>query len=510
MIVRCNQIGPLTPYQRNIHAYNIREYAAKYEMCLPLIKNICNGDDCRYKNKIGSFTKGFPHNNLGEVNLLEYCKWIEALKTGNNNLFESITLGGTRKFVNPQGAYCYDLIGLNSHKSFIPPAPTFASAETAGEACELYWQALTRDIPFTEYETNTTILQACDDLSRLSTFKGPKENCKVTPKTIFRGNFIGDLTGPYISQFLYKDIPFGSKLVNQMYSSPLSNIDFMTKYDSFLSIQNGEKPTSSIKFSSNYTYIRNGRDLGEYVHRDFSYQAGLNACLILGTLGPECYSKTNPYLLSKTQVGFVTFGDVQFLDFFSKAARVSLEAAWFQKYLVHRRLRPEAYGGCIQNNLYNSTNYPINPEILNSVAINKTFEKFGSYLLPQAYAEGSPLHPSYVSGHAIMLGACVTMLKAFFNEDYIIKNPVMSNSDGSSLIPYTGEALTLGGELNKLASNIAIGRDTAGIHWRSDGKYGLLLGEEISISILKDYKCTYHEKFSGFEFTSFTGKKIVI
>ncbi|MFW5435355.1 hypothetical protein, partial [Paenibacillus apiarius] len=26
---------------------------------------------------------------------------------------------------------------------------------------------------------------------------------------------------------------------------------------------------------------------------------------------------------------------------------------------------------------------------------------------------------------------------------------------------------TIGGELNKLAANIALGRDTAGVHWRS-------------------------------------------
>src|SRR5262249_446464 len=33
--------------------------------------------------------------------------------------------------------------------------------------------------------------------------------------------------------------------------------------------------------------------------------------------------------------------------------------------------------------------------------------------------------------------------------------------------PYTGAALTVGGELNKLASNIALGRDAAGVHYRS-------------------------------------------
>ena len=41
-------------------------------------------------------------------------------------------------------------------------------------------------------------------------------------------------------------------------------------------------------------------------------------------------------------------------------------------------------------------------------------------------------------------------------------NPVIPNASGESLEPYTGEALTVGGELNKLAANIALSRDAAG------------------------------------------------
>lgn len=35
----------------------------------------------------------------------------------------------------------------------------------------------------------------------------------------------------------------------------------------------------------------------------------------------------------------------------------------------------------------------------------------GTYLLPMAVAEGSPVHPAYPSGHAINLGAYITTLK---------------------------------------------------------------------------------------------------
>jgi hypothetical protein len=66
------------------------------------------------------------------------------------------------------------------------------------------------------------------------------------------------------------------------------------------------------------------------------------------------------------------------------------------------------------------------------------------------------------------------------------------------------------GELNKLASNVALGRDMAGVHWRSDAKQALLLGEAVTISILRDQRPTYNEPFDGFTFTKFDGKTITV
>ena len=59
------------------------------------------------------------------------------------------------------------------------------------------------------------------------------------------------------------------------------------------------------------------------------------------------------------------------------------------------------------------------------------------------------------------------MLKAFFDESAQIKNPVVPSADGLSVVPYTGTPLTVGGELNKIASNVATGRNIAGVHWRT-------------------------------------------
>jgi hypothetical protein len=81
------------------------------------------------------------------------------------------------------------------------------------------------------------------------------------------------------------------------------------------------------------------------------------------------------------------------------------------------------------------------------------------------------------------------------------------------LLPYAGSdagQITVGGELNKLANNVALGRDMAGVHWRSDAEQALLLGEAVTISVLRDQRSTYNEPFNGFTFTKFDGHTITV
>lgn len=153
-------------------------------------------------------------------------------------------------------------------------------------------------------------------------------------------------------------------------------------------------------------------------------------------------------------------------------------------------MRPEEFAGRLHQQKVGAATYPISQEILNSPVVARSFEEFGSYLLPMGYPEGSPTHPAYPAGHATIAGACVTVLKAFFKETFVIPNPVVASADRLSLLPYSGEPLTVGGELNKLASNISLGRDTAGVHWRSDGIEGMKLGEAVALRLLADWRET--------------------
>ncbi|MGE0822692.1 MAG: vanadium-dependent haloperoxidase [Candidatus Binatia bacterium] len=503
-------IGPDKPKKRRRRAFEVRRDAAKFQRDLPLPDHQTNGDKEFFVNKIGSYSKALPHNSLGEVDLAAYTALLAALSSGDPNAFEAIPLGGSVKLANPQAAYAFVLEGPDGHHLGTIPPPAFSSAEEASEMAELYWRALTRDVPFVNYSTDPLTQAAAVDLSQFSVFRGPKSVDVVTPDTLFRGNTPGDLIGPYISQFLWKDIPYGAQTIVQRYRVPVKENDFMTSYADWLNIQRGVAPTAAITFDSTTRYIGNGRDLGEYLHRDYSYQAFLNAALILLSLGAPALDDANPYKTSAKQGGFTTFGGPSILDLVARVALCALNAAWCQKWLVHRRLRPEAFGGRIHNHKIGAVSYPISPEILHSPVLTAVFNKYGTYLLPQAYPEGCPTHPSYPGGHATIAGACVTVLKAFFKESFVIPNPVVANTDGTALDPYVGPPLTVGGELNKLAANIGFGRDTAGLHWRSDETEGLKLGEAVAIGVMTDLQETYNENFAGFSLTKFDGTTTVV
>ncbi|MEO1581859.1 MAG: vanadium-dependent haloperoxidase [Pseudomonadota bacterium] len=497
------------PRRRRDNSLEIRTNAAVEQWSQPLPAHPDNGDDAAYASKIGSFTKGLPHDELGEVDRRAYRKLTRALRTRSESRFEAIPMGGARKLANPQATYAYSMEGVDSHCTSMPAAPAFADRDEVAEIVEVYWHALLRDVPFTEYATHSLVASAIADMNKFDYFTR-RYNGPVTPDNLFRGETPGDLAGPYVSQLLLKDIPFGPRTVSQRYDVDVPGLDFMTGYAEWLEVQRGNVPSASV-FDSTRRYISDGRRIGSYVHFDFSYQAYLSASqIITGGLGINPWDPRLPYDFSATQGRFVTFGGADILSLIAKVAHEALKAAWFQKWQVHLRLRPETFGGRLHNHLTDAKEYPINSAIDEVSVFDETFSRTGTYLLPMAYPEGSPTHPAYPAGHATIAGACTTVMKAFFDEDAPIPDPVVSSTDGLSLEAYNGGPLTIGGELDKLASNIALGRDIAGVHWRTDGTEGLLVGEQVAIGVLRDIKRIYNESFDGFFFRGFAGNDIVV
>ncbi len=502
-------------------AYQIRYQAAKAHRKAPLVLHTSNGDEDRYPNRIGNYSKGLPHNSFGEVDPDAYGTLLQAADTGAAADYAAIRTSGGRRLTNPMGGLAFDLEGVDAWDLAAPPAPALASAEQAGEGVELYWMSQLRDVNFLDYEGNPDVAAAVAELNVLSDFKGPRVNGKVTAQSLFRDPLPGSLNGPYISQFLWLPAPFGAEYIDRRIQTQLPGGDHLTKYSDWLDTQNGFGAFFS-RPDPERRHIRNGRDLSEWVHNDVLFQAYFTACLILGSptnvfdaetdggIGAP-FNPGNPYFAVRNQAGFVCWGTPHIKTLLCEVATRALKTTWHQKWQVHRRLRPEEFGGLVHHQM-KSNRYPgiLHRDILESKAVSRVLSKNGTGLLPMAFPEGCPTHPSYTAGHATVAGACVTILKWFFDENFVISQPVVPTPDGLALQPYQGPPLTIGGELNKLASNIATARNVAGVHWRSDAQASLHLGEELALSIIRDQKALFPEPSSGCTFTRFDGTKITL
>ena len=495
--------------RRRRQALNYRRKAARLAIRRnrPLTMLLNNGEEDEIPGRVANYSKALPHDALGHVDPAAYDAVLQAVTSGEPADFDAIPLGLGRKLTSPQAGLAFDLEGPDSHSMALRPAPRIDSAENSGEMVELYWMALCRDVLFADYDVDPTVALAAAELSSMSDFRGPKDGGVVTPATLFRGDTPGDLTGPLLSQFLWHDVPYGSLTISQRQRTLMPGIEYMTAYPDWLAVQNGAATAPDV-FDPTPRYIRTLRDLAQYVHVDALYEAYLNACLIL--LGLDAPTDPGlPPVTSPNQIGFAEFGGPHVLSLVTEVATRALKAVWCAKWLVHRRLRPEEFGGRVHNHLTGAATYAIDAEVLSSAAVAATWNAHGSYLLPQAFPEGSPTHPSYGAGHATVAGACVTILKAFFDGSFVLPNPVVPTDDGTALVPWAGTPLTVGGELDKLACNIASGRNAAGIHWRTDYSESVRLGEAVALGILEEQKIAHNQDFT-YTLTTFDGATVTI
>ena len=555
--------------ERRLSAFEVRVGAADLAASRPHDEHANNNDETNYptftgRELAGQYSKSLRHDALGDPDPYSYDSLLRALQSGDPGDFEEIVLASPTviKLTNPQGGLAFDVAGPDAQELTQPPAPRFDSEEAAHEAGELYWMAVARDVYFGSYASSPIITAAANSLnSEFPRYGGPRP---VTAQNVFRGIFQGEQVGPYVSQFLWKGnndqrkpdglgrdanegfVSYGAQVIDQRIVPQAAGVDYLTDFTTWLNVQNGTDTRGQDQFDTVRRFIRNLRDGATYVHFDQVLNAFYNAGWILmsepmgnqltfqaGITGrPQvdlefAKDQGNPYdppgtaMDSRTQVGFGTFGPIHLLQVLTEVLGRGIRAVWWQKWGVHRRLRPEEYGGRVRNQITGARTYPINTSICTSLQTGGLAPYFGnagerfpnSFLLPQAYAEGAPTHPAYGAGHATGGAACATMLKAFFDESMLIENPVIASADGLSLLPYTGTdagQLTVGGELNKLAGNISLFRNAAGVHWRSDHTESLRLGEAVAIRMLQEMSLTFNEDDAFFELTRFDGVRIRI
>ncbi len=465
---------------------------------------------------------------------------------------------------------------------------------------------------------------------------------KLDLQTVFRGSSPGVEIGPHLSQFLLIGntdlngggsvaeglITYGVLRIDQRVPIAEPRTDYMTTMTEYVEVQNGIEPAANETYGATkgnpvdaharppHRFISTPRDLATYVHFDALYEAYLNACIIL--LGMKTPFDPGFDHLSGGGVaagnastrrhagGFALYGGPHILNLVTEVSTRALKAVRFQKFNNHIRLRPEALAARIEllrepgkKNIPQALSRDIGllkkvlaKNVVNGKSTLTVIEELTgnnnpsgekNHFLPMAFNEGSPMHPAYGAGHATVAGACVTILKAFFDTSAVLAetpvidkktgftipeidkktgftidehtgNPINANGQiidrdtgvpikpqpdktkikikteiqfkryssgdptkkippdkpiafrapklpgpgagegdpNKNLVPYTpNQFLTLEGELNKLAANISIGRNMAGVHYFSDYYDSVRMGEKIAIGILEEQALTY-------------------
>ncbi len=490
-----------------------------------------------------------------------------------------------RKWEAPTAGLVYDLQGPDSQAVTMPPAPALGSNELAYEMAEVYELALLRDVPLSDFNDVAVNPKIAASLNRLNAIDydmtgsegrvRKNDNGNLTGQTVFRGSSPGVEVGPYLSQFMLLGnksvagdrtvtdgiIQYGALGVDQRIPVAKAATDFMTTWNDWVDVQNGADPQSGnaaaifgTPGSVTRRFISTPRDLATYVHFDALYEAYLNGCLILlgmgaptdpgfhklsgsgplyfNSLNPDNPGLTNVFEIHEREAGgFALWGGPHILTLVTEVATRALKAVRYQKFNNHCRLRPEALAGRIEKSAQIEADFPLignafsqlENEIQATVNEIQSNNTSGTKLLPMAFQEGSPMHPSYGAGHATVAGACVTILKAYFDTSAVLVrrgNDILfshyQNGDSPvALVPdntmnaladvNNGTYLTLEGELNKLAANISIARNMAGVHFFSDYYDSLRMGEEIAIGILEEQALCYTTDPFVLSVTTFDG-----
>ena len=476
--------------------------------------------------------------------------------------------------VNPQAGRASERLGPLPAELTMLPAPGVLSDSTAAEMTELYWMALHRDVSFELLSNGMNADQPLQDMRTafnraLATDVSdgrlrlgldlPAHNgaLDLRQQTLYRCGLPDESFGPIVSQFFLHDVKFGTQTIVQRQWPYKSGRDYLTEHASWLKAQEtgfdafGRPYSGDNDIGDDRTYyepsstgpapplhrIGSMRGLARFVNKDALHQAYFNAALLLLDWKAEV-DDGNPYKsVYKRQGAFATLGDPNLLSLVTEVATRALKVVWRQKWQVNRRLRPEAYGGLVQMQAIGHDDgsglrkrpYGLPEWVYQTVVAQVVHHKHNAFFLPMAFTAGSPAHPAYGAGHATVAGACVTILKAWFREDkpiapmieqavhpqtrlpITVSQPMLGNQP--ELPAYTGTdkaQMTVAGELNKIASNVAMGRSMGGVHWRSDNTRSLRLGEQIATIILKREVAEYAERPVRFEYTSFDGHKVII
>ena len=512
------------------------------------------------------YTKGMPletdeDDETLEEGLVAYDRKVGIYQKAileQEAIDSSIEQGGDRVFIGVPAVHTVTHAGMDPWRGRMPPAPSPTGVRNAGEMVDAYAMEQLRDTPFVEYpnepgggdglsaqEQAVFDALAKDEGGDFETIENELgESWWHSTGRLFVEADTDDVDcGPYLSQYLLHDVNMWALPIEQQYVSYEAGVDYNGTQSDWLTTIEGQDDISA-EFnpkrpeSDETSYISTGRDLATIVNADPTYQEYLIAGLHL--LENSEFAEGLPYN-SRSDGSIFDYtgsGPTGFLDLLARGARQALVAAFYQKYYVHFRCRPETYSGRVHfqrdgesssngnnggggndgsdgnnggsgnngsdgNNGNNGNNgssesngnngndgnrdFGIN-DVLTDAEILSVRDNDADFLTT-VFEEGSPLHPSYPSGHSVIAGACGTILKTLFentdwNDDYYVPT-ADGNSRETIGVPSGHNGVYQ--EIDKLMSNIGLARMFAGVHYYSDHYWGVKLGEQVAVGFLYDF-----------------------
>ena len=435
-----------------------------------------------------------------------------------------------RKHEDPAGGHAVEPQGIDVMGGFFGDVirKNFTSARSPGgflEMLEVYAMALLRDVKFTEYHRDAKAAAMVTALNDANAEFGMQANFQVpvTPQNLFRGIAPGENDGLYVSQFLLRDFREGNLPITQVYVVENDDLINRTKAG-YLDMIHGIIDGRTNPSTDPPRRVDDGRVMASLCHNDPAFSIYFNAALILIPLAGLDALDGSDFNSSN----FLDTGGPDLLSMLGGVTRAALRASWSIKWTTAMKIRPETYAAHVQtaSDIENVSDIPGFTNLQNWAekskgiideirAVNQAAVGESTAFLPLVYPEGSPAHPSFIAGHAAVSGACVTVLKALSgtHKPNGLKRTWAEAANGRAAFALqevdpaeptmlraklADDNETVNSELNKLASNVALGRDFAGVHYRSDSDCGMKVGEAVALQFLRtQVRCYYPAALRG-------------
>ena len=402
-----------------------------------------------------TFSKGFKGANLSAI--------LNGPVFAINQRIAQPLLTGARKIVNPRA-------GINAGDDRVPAPALDDSRETAGELLDVAAMVLLRDTPLAEIDANATAARIAETLSQfpgLLTVPGAAGLWRYGPLDVEHR----------LSVLINQQVPLGWYMTGYWTRERTGNYGAIA--DAYNALQSGnviEQQTFGFTGTPH-----TGRDLASLVHQDQPFLIPLFvACQLLGANAPL----SGRFPAMANEAPFVTGGGALALQCaLATATESAMRLCWRAKYATMRERPERLWREGVAGNLH--------PDFLKLGGW--IVEEVGDYL-PMIYAEGSPIHPDYPSGHACIAGVCAGILMAWFDD-----GPVPSLGIKS-----------VHGEIRQMMWAMAIGRNWAGIHTRSSLLEGLRLGIRQARVHLATMKAQNPEPLRSTSFVDFDGLTVSV